>query len=251
MPPTRSLCPGLVAIVLLTIGPGCSVGGEPEYGFPGVASLGVPDDDGSTTTPDEEEGEASTTTIDPWDTAAPATATVDESGDGGSTTDEPGCIGDCVESCFGGLDEDGDGAFDCEDSDCAGHLACTCEVVPDEGFGVHVMCTDATSWTQARDACQASDMHLVSIQSAAHNTWLVQHSQALDPISWWMGFSDLQAEGVWVWVDGAPVDYVHWYPSEPSNGPVTPEHCAAFPEHDAYSWNDLDCALARPFICER
>ncbi|MCA9707549.1 MAG: S8 family serine peptidase, partial [Myxococcales bacterium] len=149
------------------------------------------------------------------------------------------------------LDEDGDGDVDCHDADCATHLACTCTLTPDEGFGQHVLCDDPVPWAAARDACEGSDMHLVSIESAAHDAWLVGHSQALDPISWWMGYSDLQVEGAWAWVDGTPPGYQHWFPGEPNNGIDTPEHCAAFPEHDGESWNDLDCAVLRPFVCER
>ena len=243
---------------VVATGLGCSVGGQvnPDQPFsPGLSpDDDDSDDDTSTTSPDRPEptdsvGEDPTDGEDPWTTTT--TTTGRETDDDTSTT-EPGCIGDCIEVCFDGLDEDGDGAIDCDDSDCAAHLACSCVTTADEGFGTYVLCDDPVTWSAARDACEGSDMQLVSVDSEARNNWLVGQSSALNPLSsWWMGLNDLSLEGAWVWADGTPMGYQRWFPGEPNNGVVAPEHCAAFPEHDEYSWNDLDCQMLRPYICER
>ncbi len=238
---------------MVTLGfAGCSVGGAPDHPFPGVATLGgvSEDDDGSTGGGDGSRpttGDDESTSDAPWTTGSNPTGA--DSSDDGSTT-EPACDGECVELCLDGQDDDGDGAVDCDDDDCAGHLACTCDVLPDEGFGVHLLCSDPVTWAQARDTCEAEGMQLVRVRGAAHNTWLADRTQAFVPGSWWMGLSDLDVEGVWTWSDGSPLSYEHWFPGEPNNGVSAPEHCVAFPEHDAYSWNDLECGAARPFICE-
>lgn len=249
MPRSSSLRSTLEMIAIATlVGLGCAVGEDPDrtgsstpWGVEGEASTATPGNDesdgdsGSAT-----EGGSSTTLADPWDTAGPSTAT---------TMPTPGCEGECVELCMSGNDDDGDGVADCDDPDCADHLACSCDLLPDEGFGVHVMCSDPVPWVMARDACEASDMRLVVVDGEPHDTWLVSRSQPRVEGSWWLGLSDLEAEGQWVWSDGAPLGYAHWYPGEPNNGISAPEHCVAFPEHDAYSWNDLECASLRPFIC--
>ncbi|MCH9688705.1 MAG: hypothetical protein K0V04_45155 [Deltaproteobacteria bacterium] len=162
-----------------------------------------------------------------------------------------GC-GDCVEDCLDGLDNDANGEVDCDDRACADHLACTCTQTLLSEFGRHVFCAEATDWAHARDQCEANGLHLVTIHDDITNTWLVDQSQAIDgSTSWWMGYSDLQDEGQWRWVDGGPQDYDNWHPGEPNNGVAGPEHCAAFPEHTAFAWNDLECDTPRPFICEQ
>lgn len=244
---------GLASIVVVATG--CAAGGSPEPPAPMVASLGVDDDDdGDWSSGPEEDTDGEPGETSGGDTTGPSPLPPGDTTAGEEpepeTTTGSGCVGDCVETCIGGTDDDGDGDVDCDDADCADHLACTCVVADDLVHGLHVLCSDPTTWTEARDACEDSGMHLVSIDDAAHNQWLVARAMPLSAISWWMGYSDLTAEGVWTWVDGAPVTYENWYPGEPNNGVSAPEHCAAFPEHTATAWNDLSCDALHPFICE-
>lgn len=226
----------------------CAAGGTPEPPLPSVATLGVSDDDGwsSGSGEDTDDGTGVIPGGDTTDGSEPGDSTGDETG----STTQPGCAGDCVENCFNGIDDDGDGDGDCDDLDCEDHLVCSCVPAPDVGHGLHVLCPEPTTWAEARDACLASDMHLVTIDGVGHNQWLVQQAQPLSASSWWMGFSDLDAEGSWTWVDDTPVTYQNWYPGEPNDGIDGPEDCAAFPEHTETAWNDLSCAALHPFICE-
>ncbi len=200
----------------------------------------------------------------PWPPPPPpddSTSTSGSSGPGMSSTDgddtmvEPapfedvGC-GNCAEDCFDGLDNDGNGFIDCGDASCSDHVACTCAQTLDTEYGRHVFCTEPVPWQVARDTCEASDLQLVTIDDATLNNWLADQSQAIDgSTSWWMGYSDLDDEGDWEWVDGSPTTYENWHPGEPNNGTAGPEHCAGFPEHTAFAWNDLPCGSLRPFIC--
>lgn len=69
------------------------------------------------------------------------------------------------------------------------------------------------SWHAARDKCKEMSGQLVTVPDAA--TW--EFVEALTPASVWLGATDEKTEGVWVWVDGTPVDFKAWYPGQPDN----------------------------------
>ena len=51
------------------------------------------------------------------------------------------------------------------------------------------------------------------------------------------------------WSDGTPVTFVGWNNGEPSDH--KDEDCVEMPIADDYRWNDLVCAVKRPYICEK
>jgi hypothetical protein len=76
-----------------------------------------------------------------------------------------------------------------------------------------------------------------------------------DPYSTvWLGATDEEEEGVWVWANGEPWSFTNWELGEPNNchnGPdnCVPEHYLTFWQYDNSKWNDIiDADL--PFICE-
>ncbi|CAG0882786.1 unnamed protein product [Cyprideis torosa] len=97
-------------------------------------------------------------------------------------------------------------------------------------------------WDQARDFCLSDGMHLVSIHSAAENTFV--HNLA--GVSW-IGLNDVATEGEFVWSDGSPTNYANWKASEPNNYDGI-EDCGVI-DADG-KWNDFPCHYGKSkFVC--
>ncbi|RUS76015.1 hypothetical protein EGW08_016220 [Elysia chlorotica] len=64
----------------------------------------------------------------------------------------------------------------------------------------------------------------------------------------WLGMTDIETEGTWLWEDGDELDYSNWANGEPNNwGPG--EDCAVLKSRGG--WNDLPCSgYARSIICK-
>jgi hypothetical protein len=99
-----------------------------------------------------------------------------------------------------------------------------------------------TNWRSARDYCEALGGYLVTIQDAVENefVWELSGGQS------WLGATDEEQEGIWVWVSGEPWDYTNWgsgYPSD-ANGEDYLIHKFG-PE-----WSDATLASQADFVCE-
>ena len=64
----------------------------------------------------------------------------------------------------------------------------------------------------------------------------------------WLGLSDLETEGQFVWTDGTPLDFEFWQSNEPNNSGNN-EHCGHFYESPPHYWNDLPCNNKVHFLC--
>jgi uncharacterized delta-60 repeat protein len=74
--------------------------------------------------------------------------------------------------------------------------------------------TASTTWDKAEAEAVAHGGHLVSINSAEENQWLLN---TFGSNRLWIGYNDIQQEGTWGWTDGSPSTYTKWAPGEPSN----------------------------------
>ena len=63
----------------------------------------------------------------------------------------------------------------------------------------------------------------------------------------WIGLTDVPEEGNWSWVSGAPSSFEAWAPGEPND--FGGEDCAQL-FGDSWTWNDLDCNVRLPSVCE-
>ncbi|KAK7488165.1 hypothetical protein BaRGS_00020607 [Batillaria attramentaria] len=106
--------------------------------------------------------------------------------------------------------------------------------------------SDMKSWAEARQACrQTVGADLAVVTSAGEQAFLEGLNQRSDS---WIGLSDLQQEGNWVWVDGTPAQgYVHWRETEPNN--LRGEDCATILASG--QWNDYNCEIPFPFLCQK
>lgn len=100
--------------------------------------------------------------------------------------------------------------------------------------------TGSMTWTAAKQACENMGGHLVTITSAAENSFIFN----LWP-SGWIGFNDEAVEGQWRWVTNETVSYTNWNGGEPNN--AGNEDYAQFVTGG--KWNDLP-NVSLPYVLE-
>ncbi|OWF41067.1 Brevican core protein [Mizuhopecten yessoensis] len=118
------------------------------------------------------------------------------------------------------------------------------------------------SWTQAGADCKSRGGSLVMIKNAGKQAFVYN---TLKSLHWryhgvWIGGSDRDKEGEWVWVDGSHIEYGNWHPGQ---GPTTHngfffssstfEDCAEMRLDDGGKWHDYPCGGLRysySYVCE-
>lgn len=108
------------------------------------------------------------------------------------------------------------------------------------------------SWKQAKKWCEDNGGHLVIIENQQEHDALVQWlTRPNIPDSLWVGATDEQTEGAWLWVDGTPVAFTKWKKGEPDNhGGNKDAHFALMNVPDGGSWDDTPAWQKAGFICE-
>ena len=101
--------------------------------------------------------------------------------------------------------------------------------------------TGTAFWTDARTACANMGGHLVTVTTAAENTFIYN----LWP-SGWIGLTDEVTEGTWRWVTGEAYSYTSWNPGEPNN--AGNEDYVQFV--GGGKWNDLPNNQSLPYVLE-
>jgi len=96
-------------------------------------------------------------------------------------------------------------------------------------------------WTVAKQNCINMGGHLVTVTTAAENTFIF----GLWP-SGWIGLTDEVTEGVWQWVTGEAYSYTSWNPGEPNNSGN--EDYVQFV--GGGKWNDLPNNYSLPYVLE-
>jgi hypothetical protein len=96
-------------------------------------------------------------------------------------------------------------------------------------------------WTVARQNCINMGGHLVTVTTAAENSFIF----GLWP-SGWIGLTDEVTEGVWQWVTGEAYSYTSWNPGEPNN--AGNEDYVQFV--GGGRWNDLPNNVNLPYVLE-
>ncbi|XP_014851748.1 PREDICTED: hepatic lectin-like [Poecilia mexicana] len=120
-----------------------------------------------------------------------------------------------------------------------------------------------SSWNKSRRSCTDLGSDLVKIDSREEQVFLESRLRGLMENQYdkfWIGLTDSEEEGKWLWVDGSPLNksLSFWMSWEPDDWKVTysaGEDCAAIgikeAADDLIRWFDQFCSLARRSICEK
>ncbi len=99
------------------------------------------------------------------------------------------------------------------------------------------------SWEEAKAACEAMGGHLVTITSEEENIFVSSLTNGWDP---YIGFTDIETEGIWQWITGEDTVYQNWDSvwGEPNGG--TAENYGKI--FDNGLWGDTSSTSG--YICE-
>ena len=180
---------------------------------------------------------------------------------------------DCLDPTF--IDKDGDGyngcGEDCDDEnpdqhpgadelcnlfddDCDGtpdnnNEECDTCVPYESSWGTtYELCFHKLHYQPAREYCQLGGGDLAIVDEQTKQDELVDAVTGVWWTDWWIGLDDIVEEGVYMWVDGTPLDWAQWANNEPNNSGN--EDCNHFASWAGGSWNDIPCDRDMAFICQ-
>ncbi|TRY65599.1 hypothetical protein DNTS_015204 [Danionella cerebrum] len=111
------------------------------------------------------------------------------------------------------------------------------------------------NWKTAEDICVQKGAHLVVTNDLAELEFVSSFVKLSN--SYWIGLEEKE-EGHWSWVDGTDISEteLHWDAGQPDNWDVrlNGEDCGQIHSASVFEkwrlWNDADCTLSYPFVCE-
>ncbi|XP_020493422.2 CD209 antigen-like protein E isoform X1 [Labrus bergylta] len=104
------------------------------------------------------------------------------------------------------------------------------------------------NWDESREDCLQRNADLVVINSRQEQAFLTGFTEAA-----WVGMTDREQEGTWLWVDGTEVDKdrLQWASGQP-DGAFGGEDCGDL--HTMITFiglNDFSCSARSQWICEK
>eukprot|EP00117_Sycon_ciliatum_P001671 scpid63803/ scgid7234/ Neurocan core protein; Chondroitin sulfate proteoglycan 3 len=110
----------------------------------------------------------------------------------------------------------------------------------------------AMTWDNAKTRCEVQRGRLASIRSNEELfTVLKLNVFTGSGPGIWLGGEDKDGDGKWHWLTGQPIIFDNWAPREPNNRGS--ENCLQIGD-DGYGhagrYNDVDCNVLMPFLCE-
>ncbi|KAM8841889.1 CD209 antigen-like protein C [Synchiropus picturatus] len=103
------------------------------------------------------------------------------------------------------------------------------------------------SWFDSRNFCVERGADLVVINSKKEQELINKFVKIT-----WIGLSQREDNGQWVWVDGTPLTRSFWAPGEPNDDGGRDENCTEIMKHFMLrSWNDALCEEDNFWICEK
>ncbi|XP_072771046.1 type-2 ice-structuring protein-like [Nerophis lumbriciformis] len=101
------------------------------------------------------------------------------------------------------------------------------------------------NWVDAETQCQTMSGNLASIHQDDEHKFL----QTLTQSEAWIGGSDCQSVGSWLWSDGTGVSGTFWCPQKPDN--TQAECCLKTNTQPAQCWDDTACNTLLPYVCAK
>jgi len=112
---------------------------------------------------------------------------------------------------------------------------------------------DEVDWGTARSSCGSWGGWLVVITDAGEQAAVA----SVISENAWIGLSDQEAEGNFVWVTGEAVSYTNWASGQPND--IGTQDCVMAFKDSGYKWNDMSCPNdhtpssnnAKQYVCEK
>lgn len=136
--------------------------------------------------------------------------------------------------------------FNCvSGTDCRTRTGCSLAIR--DGKAAYLLCEGPKTWDEARAFCKARGADLVVVESEEENEFLTASGLPAT----WIGLSDTETEGTFLWVDGDAPASAFWNADEPNDSGGAEDCAGIFTSGDsAGTWNDFDCSSERAFVCE-
>ena len=155
-----------------------------------------------------------------------------------------------AQTCGNGRVEGGEACDDQNTSDgdtC--NRACTVDCTGGRTYGTHCyLFGPGSNWLAGQEYCRSINMDYTSVSSAEEMSFIVGYRDEVRNNRYiWLGFNDIEAEGVWEWSNKETVVYTNWRGIEPNNDGN--EDCLGiFRLSD--TWYDLPCGNSNVPVCE-
>ncbi|XP_038151965.1 C-type lectin domain family 4 member E-like [Cyprinodon tularosa] len=131
------------------------------------------------------------------------------------------------------------------------------------GGNCYYFSTNESSWKEGRRLCKDLGGDLVKIDSRDEQMFIKEklvHMMKNDEDKFWIGLTDLEEEGRWLWVDGSPLNtsLSFWTDGQPDNWSkniLKQADCVRMGQiggaDELKSWFDTSCDLHQKSICEK
>ncbi|MCD8107933.1 MAG: tetratricopeptide repeat protein [Oscillospiraceae bacterium] len=112
-----------------------------------------------------------------------------------------------------------------------------------------------TSWEEAKTYCESLNGYLATITSEEENSFLFNYIVLCGYNSAYIGLTDEEEEGTWVWTNGESVTYTNWHSNEPNSENTREDYAMFYYKYTDGTWNDGDFNGStvnggKIFICE-
>lgn len=81
-----------------------------------------------------------------------------------------------------------------------------------------------SNWTAAEAEATSLGGHLVTINDAAEDSWVLGTFNRPGQYGLWIGLNDVASEGTFAWASGEAAAYRNWTSSQPDNYSGNPQH---------------------------
>nr|XP_020508804.1 galactose-specific lectin nattectin-like [Labrus bergylta] len=110
----------------------------------------------------------------------------------------------------------------------------------------------AMTWANAEINCQAQGGNLASVHSLSEYAFIqgLIHGITHRYPQTWLGGSDAQEEGVWLWTDGSRFNSLNWWGGWTDNN-LNQQHCLQMNWGERKTFDDVQCWYNLGFVCAK
>ncbi|KAK7489928.1 hypothetical protein BaRGS_00018793 [Batillaria attramentaria] len=120
------------------------------------------------------------------------------------------------------------------------------------GDSCYYISADKLNFANAKQACVLKGGKLAEVECEGENEFLKQFARLDGTTAYYLGGSDEDDEGTFVWVsDNRAITFFDWSPRQPDNNGNN-EDCLEIRVVSPFNsqWNDIPCFIKNRYICE-